>query len=106
MNAQRLLKARETAPNPGLLFNVWFLPLLLEALEPMQSAMLIWMLERGGRVRSDDLTAHFDTTPQRAGSVISDLRKLGLVTSTPIVGEPTRASWHRVTGWVLGAWIR
>jgi hypothetical protein len=104
MNARRLLKARTSAPI-GLDFDVWFLPLVLETLEPQQAAILIWLLEHGGSARSDAITSHFKTTPQRAGSAISDLRRLGLLTSQDIPGESTRASQHTAARWAIEAWM-
>lgn len=106
MNAKRLLLARSLAPVHGLLFDVWLLPLILEAMEPMQAGILIWILEQGGTVRSDALTAHVGKTPQRVGSAVSDLRKMGLVSSTPITGESTHASLHTATDWLIEVWTR
>lgn len=106
MNANRLLLARSLAPVHGILFDVWLLPLILEAMEPMQAGALIWILEQGGTVRSDQLTAHFGTTPQRIGSAVSDLRKMGLVRSIPITGESTRASLHTAADWLIEVWSR
>jgi hypothetical protein len=105
MNAQRLLKARTSAPAcPG--FDAWFLALLFDALEPMQAGILIWVLEQGGEARSDAMTAHFKTTPQRVGSAVSDLRRLSLLTSAAIEGEATRATMHRAAAWCREVWQR
>lgn len=100
MNAKRLLEARATAPCP---IDTWLLPLILETLEPQQRDIFAWLIRQNGESRSDNLAAHFDLTAQRAGSAMSDLRKLGLVTTHAILGEPTRASRHCVVSWVMEA---
>lgn len=101
MNAHRLLQARTTAPCN---IDAWLLPLVFEALEPLQAGVLIWLLEQGGQARSDAMALHFGQTPQQIGSAVSDLRRLGLVTSTPITGESTRATLHRACDWTMEAW--
>ncbi len=105
--AHHLIEARQGAPErlkcPD--FDAWLFDLLLKALEPFQEDVLLWVVSAGREgIVTNDLCLAAHSTPQRAGSAISDLRKLGLVHShtgdDPRYGKQAR---HFAAAWVSAA---
>lgn len=101
----RLLKARLDAPGGmrGVAFDAWFLPLILETLEPVQKDIMEWLvlIPKEQPINTTDLCVAIRNTPTATGAALSDLRKLGLIETTHRIDDDnTRRAYHLAVGWV------
>lgn len=105
-HTERLLHARLIAPFGGEAFDAWFLPLVLESLEPLQLDVIEWLIlgDSGDLAWSTlDLCEHIGSTPTRIGSCTSDLRVLGLITTDRRADEHGQQAYHTAVPWVHAA---
>lgn len=104
---QSLLEAREDAPARmcGPEFDAWLMPLILEALEPVQRDLFEWLLIGSSEEpwSTTDLCDAADTTPTRAGAALSDLRRLGLIETIHKTDEHGKTAYHIAVKWVRQA---
>jgi len=103
-----LLRARANAPGSirGHDFDVWFLPIILEGLEPMQREVLEWMLigiADDPAMSTPDICECVGSTPERIGAAISRLRDLGLLITEYRKDGGRRTAYHTVAEWVRSA---
>lgn len=106
--AQRLLQARDCLPMvlcDDVAFDAWFLPLLLDSLEPVQRDVLEWLLVHiDGPVSTPQLCNIVEMSVNRAGAALSDLRMLGLISTTHHMDASGRIAFHAPVDWVQKAW--
>lgn len=108
---EKLLQARLAAPIElrGAAFDAWFWPLVLDSLEPAQRDILNWLLlgETDDRAMSTaELCEVTGSTYMRIGAAVSDLRKLGLLTTEYRTEGGARHAYHSPVGWVLSAYVQ
>lgn len=107
-HAERLIKARSTVPEHmrSANFDAWLLPLILDALEPVQRDLMDWLLIGENNhvpVSTNDLCVALETLPTRIGLTLSRLRRIGLVQTTYQTDEHGRSAYHVAVAWVRQA---
>jgi hypothetical protein len=97
-----LLNSRTTAPERlrGPDFDGWLFGLIVESLEPMQRDVLLWLMAaHPEEMTSADLVERGNSTPQRIGAAVSDLRRFDLVWTIRSRG----VVYHALSRWARGA---
>ena len=85
-------------------FDTWILPLLIDSLEPLQAEIVKWLLIGSGPpIPTAELCELLNKTPQQVGSALSDLRKVGLVTTTYRNNDGPRYACHDLVAWMKAA---
>jgi len=106
---KQILEMRERAPQSirGAEFDAWLLPLINASLAPLEYEVLGWLLlgEPGDEpISTNDLNALIGSTAHRVGSVLSRLRRLGLIETTYRTDEHGREAYHIAVAWVRAAY--
>lgn len=101
-----LLASRADAPYPGIAFDAWLLPIVLELLAPLERDCMDVLLlgePRDEWVSTPDLAGDIGRTLEQMGAVLSRLRGLGLVETSHETTEEGRTAYHRAVAWVVDA---
>jgi hypothetical protein len=103
--AETTIQSRASAPCAGIAFDAWLLRLLFAAVEPQQYEAMMWLLAGDWNEPSctNDLAVMMHATVRQVGSVLSDLRHLGLVETTYRVDPHGRNAYHVTVEWVRRA---